>query len=101
MTRGLPITMALLSQRIIWRHAWLEKSKKNRRGHLEAAFHRVVLLDGHQFVPNFGPGRFAFAQQLFSFFHKRIDNVFAGDFAHRHAVFEDHADAAAKSDAEL
>ncbi len=40
-------------------------------------------------------------EQLLSFHHECFDDIFAGDFAHRHAVFEDHPDAPAERDAQL
>src|SRR5712691_4072567 len=42
-----------------------------------------------------------FGEKFFGFFDKGIDDVLAGDFAHRHAVFKDHAHAAAKRDPQL
>src|SRR2546421_2963947 len=60
-----------------------------------------MLRDTHQFVTNLGLCGWALGEQLLCFFYECVDDVFAGDFAHWHAVFKDHADAASKRDAEL
>src|SRR5262249_51941204 len=44
---------------------------------------------------------FEFVEQLLSLHYKRLDDILTGDFAHRHAVFEDHSHAAPERNAEL
>src|ERR1044072_5543922 len=66
----------------------------------------VELFEGNQFGHETGESAVrlratTLCQQFLSLRYKSIDNVFAGDLAHRHAVFKDHSDAASEGDAEL